>query len=546
LEPIMYMELRGLAYNSAKAAKARAGLLVEMWELKHQLNIAANRAIVGCMPELVLRVAVDTLCKKREGKFVISFDNLAWAAKKDYIEGCKRLAELYHQGLMVFNATDATLGEIESILEIEINAQSNKQLCEWLYVVKKFERQYNEKDDGSKALTADVGACLTLYRKTQDPIFKTLLKIRSLLYKTQVLQIKSDPDGRIRCGYNEVGTDTGRLTCYESPTGSGYNLQTVTKSLRYLIEADPGCWLGQCDLAGADGWTVALHCLRLGDPTMVDDYMYGLKPAKIIARMYMQVEAELSGIKSPTSHDRAKVLAAVSKYFNSLTRAELLVLCNDVDQDGWLYFACKRCQHGSNYLMGEPTMSDQILKDSHKFLGDPIYVDVPTCRIIKQLYLGRYVGIERWQTSVENEVLARQALTAASGRTRKFFGRLRDGRGLNHDTHKVACSNEPQDNTTFATNCAVYNLWTDPSNRDYGVHHGRLIVEPLHQVHDAALLQWQKSNTDYALARIPEWFYTEIRIAGYSIVIPFEGGYGPNWKDQKVGKILPKPYTLIK
>lgn len=544
LEPIMYMELRGLSYNAEAAKSARATMLVEMWELKHLLNKAANQALVGAFDEIILKVAVERLCKKREGKFVVGYANLEWAAKKDNREACARLAEMHAQGLLVFNASDATLGELESLLELELNVDSSKQMCEWLYVTKGFERQYMERADGSKGLTSDVGACLTLFRKTQDPIIKTILKIRSLLYKTQVLQIKSDPDNRIRCGYNEVGTDTGRLNCYESPTGSGYNLQTVTKSLRYLIEADKDCWLGQCDLAGADGWTVAMHCYRLGDPTMLDDYFYGLKPAKIIARMYMQVESELHNIPKPSTLDRQKALAAVSKYFNSLTRAELLVLCNEVDQDGWLYFACKRCQHGSNYLMGEPTMSDLILKDSYKFLGDPIYVDIPTCRIIKQLYLGRYVGIERWQTSVANEVLSKQTLTAASGRTRKFFGRLRDGRGLNHDTHKVACSNEPQDNTTFATNCAVYNLWTDPSNRDCGVHRGRLIVEPLHQVHDAALLQWQKSNTDYALARIPCWFYTEIVIADRRIIIPFEGGYGPNWKDQKVGKINPLPYTF--
>ncbi len=86
----------------------------------------------------------------------------------------------------------------------------------------------------------------------------------------------ADPDGRVRCSYNVVGTDTGRLSCQGSPTGSGMNLQTVTKKLRHLFLADPGYHFFQCDLAGADGWTVAAECASLGDPTMLNDYLAGI------------------------------------------------------------------------------------------------------------------------------------------------------------------------------------------------------------------------------------------------------------------------------
>ena len=86
------------------------------------------------------------------------------------------------------------------------------------------------------------------------------------------LELKTDRDSRIRCSYNLVGTETGRLSCSGSVTGSGTNLQTITKQLRYLYQPDPGYYFFQCDLSGADGWTVAARASQLGDPTMLDDY----------------------------------------------------------------------------------------------------------------------------------------------------------------------------------------------------------------------------------------------------------------------------------
>ena len=40
------------------------------------------------------------------------------------------------------------------------------------------------------------------------------------------LELKTDRDSRIRCSYNLVGTETGRLSCSGSVTGSGTNLKT--------------------------------------------------------------------------------------------------------------------------------------------------------------------------------------------------------------------------------------------------------------------------------------------------------------------------------
>ncbi len=520
LNPMLYMELRGLCYDRAKALVSRSELMLSFYEKQHILNLRAKRDAATILfkgvegltyKACIFRYAKENLCKKREAAFLSTYAQLPGAALKDYREACVRLNELDSLGLLD-TPTSMTLGEVESLLEIGLNVNSSKQMCDWLYVVAGFERQWKEDKNKKLVLTADVEACLTLYRKTKDNVPKTILQIRSLLYFITTLGTEVDPDGRIRCGYNLVGTETGRLSCYASPTGSGYNLQTVTKKLRYLFTADPGKWFFQCDLAGADGWTVAAHCTRVGDDTMQQDYLAGLKPAKILALMY-----ELG----------AKV--------NELSREELKVLCKRVDQDGWLYFGCKRVQHGSNYKMGPTTMSTQILKDSYKFLGEPIYVEYKDTKKLQELYFIRYWGVPKWHDVIAQQLLAKAELTAASGRTRKFFGRLRDPDGrLNHDTWKAALSNEPQDNTTYACNMALHKCWHDPQNRTAT---GSLIIEPLHQVHDAFIGQFPRERAEWAAERIRSYFDTPLVIAGQNIIIPFEGAYGPNWKELTAGTI---------
>jgi DNA polymerase I-like protein with 3'-5' exonuclease and polymerase domains len=149
-----------------------------------------------------------------------------------------------------------------------------QRLAKYLYETAGYPAQY-KKENGRKteSYTTDVEAILSLRRKLpNDPFLNGILRHRHLEGRIETLSILPDPDGRVRCGYNVVGTETGRLTCYTSPTGAGANLQTITKSLRGNYLADPGYDFFQCDLAGADGWTVAAHCARLGDPTMLEDY----------------------------------------------------------------------------------------------------------------------------------------------------------------------------------------------------------------------------------------------------------------------------------
>jgi len=385
-----------------------------------------------------------------------------------------------------------------------LNVNSPKQVCTFLYTELCLPTQYakvGNKFDRTKP-TANLEACLALYKKFSDPVVQDILAWRKLDKLRQQLEVETDADGRVRGSYNIVGTKTGRLSSSKSPTGTGANLQTITKAVRKVYRADPGFEFFQLDLAGADGWTVAAHCSRLGDDTMMDDYKAGLKPAKIIALMYRH------GVS-----------------ISRLSREELLIRCREVDETdpehGWIYAASKAVQHGTNYQMGAQTVSATILKGSYKNTGRPIYVPVADCKRLQALYNQRYPGVRAWHRWAENELRVKGRLTAASGCTRRFFGRRND-----NVTLRDFLSHEPQANTTYATNLAMHALWNDPENRR---EDGTFIIEPLHQVHDAVCGQWPVEVRAWAIKKLYSYFDNTLTIAGIDMVIPFDGEYGASW-----------------
>lgn len=392
-----------------------------------------------------------------------------------------------------------------------INVNSPKQLCKILYNHPKngglgFPKQHpkvgNRKD--VSRLTSDVNAILHLQKSYDDTFLSDVLGWRSLDKYRTMLQIQTDEDKRIRCAYNAVGTDTGRLACHKSPTGSGANLQTVTEKLRCLYLADPGHYAFQCDLEGADGWTVAARCATLGDRTMLDDYLAGIKPARVIALM-QKYGAEV----------------------NSWSREAILEKGKSIgDGDtAWLYFTCKRVQHGTNYELGPQTMSNVILKDSYKLLGRPITVSMTQCKELQRLYLLRYGGIPHWKNWVRQQLLNYGKLESASGHTRRFFGNPKDNM-----IFRAALSQEPQHNTTYVTNAAIKRLWEDPKNRRSD---GSLIIQPFHQVHDAMCGQFPTHLVDFTKERIKHYFDIPITIGNITVTIPTDGCYGTSWGDAK-------------
>ncbi len=436
---------------------------------------------------------------------------------------------------------DAVGAEIERLAGMSLRGPagslSSKKLCECLYSRWGYPPQY-KKEHGRKTdkLTADKEALLRLARgRETDPLLAGILRHRHLEGTRETLAITADPDGRVRAGYS-LEAETGRVKCYTSPTGSGANLQTIQSQLRQNYIADPGHSFFQCDLEGADGWTVAAHCARLGDRNMLEDYLIGMKPAKLIALMYVTGACINDMSRSDVKWLHDNLFPIVSKSVGS-----------------WVYMGSKRVQHGSNYLMMIPTMQLNVLIDSYKVTGKPIYLDSAAAVELQQNYFARYPGVQIWHNFSESALVATGKLTASSGNIRVFFGR-RFGPELKV-TLREYLAHEPQHNTTWATNLAMIKLWEDPANRVvkvlsptavvsgdgtthiiHGIERklvpGSLLIEPLHQVHDALCGQFPTCIRTWAAARIRSYFNNTLTIAQQDIIIPFEGKYGPSWGQQ--------------
>lgn len=515
LNPLLYMELRGIRYDVQQAKSRRDLLLQKLHEAQAQLNAMTGFGFSWSK-------GIEEITKHAQTKFYTKKGDRPY---KDYIGSVLRLKEVLSEPAPSL----ATIGEVEDLCETSLNVNASKQFIPFLYDTLKLPTQYKEeRGNPNPPPTADYEALLKLSRwcsQNNRPnayaIVQKAMEIRSLQTRQQMLSISADRDGRIRCGYNLVGSNTGRITCYESPTGSGYNLQTIpnytdTKDApgqvlgdRDLFVADESYWLFQCDLSGADGWTVAAYAAMLGDSNMLEDYKAGLKPANILALILRGICTENTSRDIFQEHHRNKT----------------------IKKDDWDYFACKRVQHGCSYLEGGLTVSRNILKDSE----GKLYMSPTECDKLKNAFFTRYWGIKKWHDWVSRRLKERPILVAASGQVRQFFGRP-------DEILTKAVAFEPQGNTTYATNLAAWRLWTDKENRmeqrlGNVIESTSLRIEPLHQVHDALVGQFPKSDTAWAISKVKSYFNNTLQIAGQSIVIPYEGGYGQSWGNHNEGKI---------
>ena len=413
------------------------------------------------------------------------------------------------------NAIGVEQDELQTRIDLfnkePLNCNSPKQLQHTLYKRMGFEPQYKlEGGRKTNKLTTDNVALLKLLKKYDSDLVYSILKWKHLDGIRKQLDIKLDRDGRIRSSYNPVGTETGRYTCYASNTGCGYNLQTTTKRLRRLFITDEGKFMFQVDLSGADGWTVAAHAAELGDARMLEDLQFGIKPARVICALYL----------AETESQRREIA--------QMSSSQLASYLQSTDIPTWLYAAAKAVQHGSSYGMGKITMSNNILRQSWKSSGEPVYVAPKDCVHLQELFFMRYIGVRRWQTWVKMQLESKGEITAASGHTRRFFGRRTDNATL-----QAAYSQEPQANTTYATALAAKALWYDPENRKGN----GLIIEPLHQVHDSIIGQFPKDKLQWAKDKLRSYFNNPLTIANQELIIPYEGEIGLYWGDDSQGTI---------
>lgn len=408
------------------------------------------------------------------------------------------------------------------------NVKSSKQKCWLLY------DHLGCKPLKRWGVTSDEDAMLHYWAKTRDPLLRLVIRcVRKRTRLSDIAKLLPDPDGRIRTGYDIVGTNTGRLASRNSTSmvfdpedgwiNTGTNLQNVTKDLRVCFTADtPEHDFFQADLSGADAWTVAAELAALGHHAMWNDLTAKIKPSLVLCLMVRlhAAKQDVTQVNRMSVDELRKATKEIKQYFDSVEGKN--------DEQGrpldWLYLCSKRVQHGSNYGMHATRTAELVFGDSDGT------IDIPT----KDAELYQYFYKLRYKTDVRNDWIrktlqASACVVSSCGVRRQFFA-IRDRREIDDAIVREASAFNPQCNTTYITNTALRNLWYDTTNR---TSRGGLFVEPLIQVHDALCGQFRTGHRSFAAERMKDWFHAPLRVAGTEVLIPVDAKYGPNWKDTK-------------
>lgn len=527
LYPLLYMELRGIRYNENEARTRYKAMQGHVFHFQFQLDqlAKANGAINGIdfdKTNLEVLSQVQSICCYVRDRTQPKAD----ALKRGYTAVAKRLSN-------PSPLSDEERAQVSILCKATMNTKS-KVFKDFLYRTCNLPIQY-KKDLKTKELkeTTDYLALLKLSKNSDHPALNIALELSRLRTRAQMLAIQPF-QGRMHCSYNLVGSETGRISSskailFEMGKKVGANMQTIpddwdmadeehplTQGMRDLMLADEGCYIGKCDLKGADGWTVGSYMAWLGDPTMLDDLKCGLKPAQVVAYI-------LKHGAGPT----------IGK-----DRNELKEMCKEIKKDDWEYFVSKQGIWGTCYTMGPRKLAEVVFIQSE----GKVNLSEKDAREFQACIQVRYRVIlwHKWMSRFLESQNYPAKLTASNGFTRKFFGR----NGKNGQRMEIlgeALAHLPQVYTTYATKLAAYKLWTDPENRIQTSSTAcRLRVEPMHQVHDELVVQFKIEDTFWAITKIKSWFNNSIQIANQNLVIPFDGAYGTNWgmgEDAKVGEI---------
>jgi len=311
------------------------------------------------------------------------------------IEGLAKERELNKERI-------ATLTEsLNTAVGFELNIQSPKQVKDYFYIrlgIKPYTKAGKP--------TVDEKALQRIANKGNKEA-STIIELRHLKkLQGTYYEIDIDPDGRLRCSWNPVGTKQGRVSSSKTIFGSGGNFQNQPPIMKKFMLADPGYVMITMDLAQAENRVVAYIA---DEQQMIAAFEQGI-----------DIHKQTGGL-------------IYRKHPSDIT--------NDERQMG------KRSNHGLNYAMGP----DEFALQNQMALKEAKY--------IVERYHTIYPGVRRWHMSIKDELSRGRTLINCFNRHRIFMGRW------DYELFKEAYSFIPQSTVADKTNrdglCYTYYDCTD-------------------------------------------------------------------------------------
>lgn len=260
-----------------------------------------------------------------------------------------------------------------------INPRSSKQLKAYFYDELGLDPYISRKTGNP---TTDKTALKRLSRrgyKVADLVLKVREKSKM---KGTYYDMDLDPDGRLRCSMDPVGTKSGRLSSRQTLWGTGANMQNQPYEMREMMLVDDGYVGFEIDLGQAENRLVAMFG---PDPKMMEAFKTGQDIHSLTASFIFGGEA--------TKEVQDNKTADIGH--------------GNQSQRQW----GKRANHGLNYGMGYKKFSlvHEISENEAKRIHDK--------------YHKIYPGVKKFHKKVKNKLRSNRVLTNPYGRTRKFFDR---------------------------------------------------------------------------------------------------------------------------
>lgn len=309
------------------------------------------------------------------------------------------------------------------------------------------------------------------------PIAKLVLILHDLGKILSVLKSEVDPDGRMRCFYSVVGTETGRWNSSMNCMDSGTNLQNITNHLREIFIADEGKKLAYIDLQAAESKAVGYIT---GDEAYIKACDEG-DAHTVVARLVWKDLPWTGDIK------KDKEIASNTPFYRENSIRDM----------------AKKGGHGTNYFGTPPTMAGHL------------HMPVEVIADFQKKYFEEFPKIPEWHKKVIRSIQLDHKVTTCYGRERLFFGRADEG-----STWREAIAYEPQSTIADTLNFAAWKVQKRWQGKD---------VELLAQVHDAIVVQYDEDKEDEILPEILKEMIFPVPINGRTMIIGVDAETGWNW-----------------
>jgi DNA polymerase len=370
-----------------------------------------------------------------------------------------------------------------------LNPDSSKQVSDLIYNHLKLPKSVHP---STKKLTVDENAIKKLQVKRPMPIFKHLLEYANLSQDHGFLSCKVSEDGRLRTTLC-CAAKTGRIISRTSPFNDGWPLQTLKRDddFRSLLIADPGYVLLAPDYERAEAYTMGYEA---------EDEVY------IDALENCQVCKGKTGIADPN----CKMCHGTGRGDIHTKNASVIFLKDLWDVQKKERTLGKRVCHGLNYLMGDRTLVEAILKE----LGPEYAINQKQAKVFRTNYFKEYKRLLDFQHFIEEEVIRTRTIYNSFGRKRETLNRP-EGK-----TIRDMIAHVPQSTVADLT-----DLWALP----------RVTKLPdltfLLQVHDSIMCQVPIDKLEKSVKDMEEAMTTEITAvySGRKYTIPVEMKVGYTW-----------------